>query len=643
MPPDQILSTFPPAAAVGDWRERLPQIVFKRRTMPWERNPGTGVFDDSTPPWLALVVLAEGEGTLSGDVPVSQCITAPKVLAGDADTAQGRYLEVTKSIVQKIFPTIEDLHLLAHVRKVDLSDTELALGDDDGYLAVVMANRLPQPGPAAEPGGEPTSLRYTAYLVNLEGQLDDLPTKEETESSFVFVPYMPELADEALLMGPADIGTVYSPDNLVMHNIAGQPKFQPDAFPEGVRAIGGASPAGASHAGGGSAAISAFGGGAGIEEAAAAYALGPPIEAATRTNEIRQANQWMVGTSLGELAEFAGGFGRTPEKRFRFPVLVSWEFVCTGEGGFERLMNRLDSGMLGTTDPNGDPALEPEIAPTGHISLEHRTRRGEPTESWYRGPFVPQPTVRTVADAQGHLPLAHTGDQLRRVVPDGHEDVGLAAAFEIGRLLALSKPGIVGALMAWREELFGAARARSLAAQFGDVLIAGVSDVVVSGRRGLDDLIAKEMLLPYAERVPDLLGPRAKEFGSSRVPDELVKMDASTTLSGLGLDVNVVMETTKAFGINGLATLDVTVAPLGSAPLSQSATELGSLRAMADAQLDTLATETLKFGPIQAKAAPPPGARAARRRRRDELDRFIERAERDALAGFADDEEDGDA
>ena len=40
MPPDQILSTFPPAMAQGDFGGRLPQIVLKRRTLPWERDPG---------------------------------------------------------------------------------------------------------------------------------------------------------------------------------------------------------------------------------------------------------------------------------------------------------------------------------------------------------------------------------------------------------------------------------------------------------------------------------------------------------------------------------------------------------------------------------------------------------------------------
>ena len=41
MPPDEILFTFPPANSEGAYRATLPQIVLKRRTLPWERTVWT--------------------------------------------------------------------------------------------------------------------------------------------------------------------------------------------------------------------------------------------------------------------------------------------------------------------------------------------------------------------------------------------------------------------------------------------------------------------------------------------------------------------------------------------------------------------------------------------------------------------------
>ena len=96
MPTDQILSTFPPANAEGAFGDRLPQIVLKRRTLPWERNPAEPPPPPQAPqpsatPWLALVVVAEGEAQLSTATPVDQCITAGTKLfePTDKDVEQG--------------------------------------------------------------------------------------------------------------------------------------------------------------------------------------------------------------------------------------------------------------------------------------------------------------------------------------------------------------------------------------------------------------------------------------------------------------------------------------------------------------------------------------------------------------------------
>ncbi|HEU4536961.1 MAG TPA: hypothetical protein VFS00_22720, partial [Polyangiaceae bacterium] len=116
----------------------------------------------------------------------------------------------------------------------------------------------------------------------------------------------------------------------------------------------------------------------------------------------------------------------------------------------------LDSGLLGTAlgeTPAGRPPVE--AVETGHVGLSHRTRRGDQVRAWYRGPLVPHPTVDP---STGRLPLAHASDQLRIVVPDGREDLSLAAAFDIGRLLALSRPAMIAALMRFRQMAYQAAR-----------------------------------------------------------------------------------------------------------------------------------------------------------------------------------------
>src|SRR5947208_62920 len=80
--------------------------------------------------------------------------------------------------------------------------------------------------------------------------------------------------------------------------------------------------------------------------------------------------------------------------------------------------------------PPARPSVE--VLDTGHVALSHTSREGETGTVWYRGPLTPRPTSRQVPDPQtGLLPVAHAGDQVRRVGPDGRENLGLATAFDI--------------------------------------------------------------------------------------------------------------------------------------------------------------------------------------------------------------------
>ena len=76
---------------------------------------------DRTIPWLALVVIAEGEGEISAESPIAECVTPGVTLdRPERRRRRGIYLSVPKTTVTKVFPTKQDLQLLAHVREVDL-------------------------------------------------------------------------------------------------------------------------------------------------------------------------------------------------------------------------------------------------------------------------------------------------------------------------------------------------------------------------------------------------------------------------------------------------------------------------------------------------------------------------------------------
>jgi hypothetical protein len=622
MPPDQILSTFPPAMAQGDFGSRLPQIVLKRRTLPWERRPDPARRVDEEPPvpWLALIVIAEGEGSVSPEPrPIAECVTAGTKLpdAADVDSASGYFLSVTETVVQKVFPTIEDLPLLVHVREVDVRDTELGGGDDDGFLAVVLANRLPIAVPTVDADGKTVSqpVKYLACLVNLEGQLGALPTTQVTDDELQLVAAVQDLRAVALA-GSAHVDQVVMGSGFTVEPSIGL----------GEPIVGAAS--------------TAF-----LDTSVVPSAI---AESATARN----ASQWSAAeaapkaaaaaATLGSTAirvEMAGGFSISAEqfvleRSYRFPVLAHWSFTSVNEGDFRSLMQALDVGLVGTRygtvydgahgehqhepDPGAPPGPEPlPVAATGHVALPHTTRRGDTASAWFRGPLSPHPIDR---DPDTTKPV-HMSDELRTVTPDGREDVSLAAAFEIGRLLALSQPSLLNALTRWRGEQFGAARARKV----GE-LVAGSSDFELGSatRAAMGRALGLDVLVRSG------LHP-AQPFGPSRPlvdPGQPIELSGSldqVVATGLGLDPGALAELSKARGAAyALATTPPAVAR------AEGPAAFTTLRTALQTEVNRLADAAVSKGRgLTADAAP------------DALDELIANAHSHALGSHADDEETG--
>jgi hypothetical protein len=311
------------------------------------------------------------------------------------------------------------------------------------------------------------------------------------------------------------------------------------------------------------------------------------------------------------------------EKVLRFPVLAHWSFTTNEGATFETLMQDLDVGLLGTipepapgAPPAGRPA--PEIVETGHIGLDHRARRGDTMRAWYRGPLVPFPTLRD--PVSGTPLLAHSADQLRRVVPDGREDLSLAAAFEIGRLLGLSQLSIVSALLRFRGEQFGAGRVHELLS----VLTPYVLPEMVDARIDLGRFVAVQMIGEMVKNPADMLGPRRPVADPGR--ELVVRGELDTIIAtGLGLDLAAVRKTSEQIGIvAAVAQAQVPLASKDGNVVLDTGTIAGMRNALAGELARTLGVAAPQGVLTTARAKT---ARTARVTAPDPLDALIERNE----------------
>jgi hypothetical protein len=199
-PQGTIASCYPADNATGEYTTDLAHVVLNAPTLPWSRSvtisppplpaPGQDAATD-VPTWLAVLVLDDDDAAAHPALlldPVTRVVgdlfpsaaygsttlgTNYSYFDGAKDTRALEVDETTADPVQTIdlplrllidiAPTLEDLQLNAHVRRLSVANKPAALGaqpsqDQLGTFGIVIGNRLPQPGK-----------RSHAYLVSLEG------------------------------------------------------------------------------------------------------------------------------------------------------------------------------------------------------------------------------------------------------------------------------------------------------------------------------------------------------------------------------------------------------------------------------------------------------------------------------------------
>lgn len=163
---DEVAACFPPRGGNADYQRVLPHLVLTNRALPWERpiDPSSCAADRSPLPWMAVILLTQSEMNADNaricDISGYELISnGGPTIDIDANEAQSTVtvIEMSAQLFRATCPHIDELSLLAHVRRVSTNDKSAGLAGQSNDFAILTSNRIVQPGV------------NIAMLVSLEG------------------------------------------------------------------------------------------------------------------------------------------------------------------------------------------------------------------------------------------------------------------------------------------------------------------------------------------------------------------------------------------------------------------------------------------------------------------------------------------
>lgn len=199
--PSDIQHVFPSRNGLGTYHSYLPNVVFNKRSLPWERNlklPATVKNPDQIP-WVALLILTSdeiiepqsnsNETSSSTTFPLNEVVQGenpgppkntrgPKLkdrLEEDENPAEIHcsVLDISVDTFVNLIPNLEELPFLSHVREVSTENKKDLKMTHEGWFSVLMSNRFASPPPQTE-GAQ---IKNYAHIVSLEGFEDLLSPK----------------------------------------------------------------------------------------------------------------------------------------------------------------------------------------------------------------------------------------------------------------------------------------------------------------------------------------------------------------------------------------------------------------------------------------------------------------------------------
>ncbi len=163
---------------------------------------------------------------------------------------------------------------------------------------------------------------------------------------------------------------------------------------------------------------------------------------------------YLVSAEKRYLGSGRFNFGNAgPKDDIRLVSLKNWSFSCfEHENSFEELARAIGSGVIKWTPSGGQTPSNSThtLLTNGRMPLPHQLRNADRSYSWYHGPLVPQ---HSSCHFQQDSDLPNFPDDLTQFNTDtGMLEAGYAAAFQLGRTLALQDGAFSTLLQAWKEQ-----------------------------------------------------------------------------------------------------------------------------------------------------------------------------------------------
>ncbi len=458
----------------------LPKIVFQSKTLPWERIPESG----SDLPWMALLLIREDEfNDLCTYYPVADSTEIDE----SSPSVPIKILEIPSSLLKSIGPMRSEVELLVHGLQVNPRDKELCGNDEDGLFSVVLSNRIPS---------KPNE-KYHALLVSLEDSLHELPIESQIQY----------LTPNDIIKSEMKIGDRYS-----------ETKYVDDSITKSL--------------------------------------VKSKVFASDKKSKTSRTSK-----------KSKERFKEMPHEKVKISRMVKlvaldyWKFK-TGDGGdFESKIKNirfrkkeedlLETGELGSVydfakeqsvqDTYYEPALlgndmDPDISANSYLLTDIVEDDGITRSCLYRGPCIAVPTT--------HQPKPkpyENSDDARGIEPStGFDVIHHSAAFELGRLLAMSDPHFISSMSRWRR-LWNRKQAMnnyreetildsSITKQFTSEQLASES---------IKTMLQTSLITQASEKYRDLIAEKVRLEETIQFKEELVNPSGDKEIENLGLEQNI--------------------------------------------------------------------------------------------------------